>query len=84
MVTTLMVQVGYCYRLPAVHHNSLIASLPLDFGHLFNHISHSSQVRAATIRSPVGDMELAYLTSTVELQKGTFSVMVYLSAQALD
>jgi len=64
-----MVQVGYCYSLPAVHHNTLIASLPLDFGHLFNHISHTSQVRAATIRSPVGDVKLAYLTSIARLQK---------------
>ena len=80
MATTLMFDVRYSYSLPAVHHNSLIASLPLDFGHLFNHISHSSQVRATTIRSPVGDMELAYLTSIVRLQEGTVSVMVYLSA----
>ena len=80
MATTLMFDVRYGYSLPAVHHNSLIASLPLDFGHLINHISHSSQVRAATIRSPVGDVELAYLTSIARLQEGTFSVMVYLSA----
>ena len=52
----------------AVYHNRLIASPPLDFGYLFNHISHSSQVRAATIRSPFGDVELAHVMSIVGLQ----------------
>ena len=80
MATTHMCYVRYGYSLPAVHHNSLIASLPLDLGHLINHISHSSQVRAATIRSPVGDMELAYLKSIVELQEGNIQLWEYLSA----
>ena len=44
-----------------MHHNGLVASSPLDFGHLFNHINHSVQARAATIRSPVGDVELAHM-----------------------
>ena len=66
--------------MPALHHNSLIASPPLDFGQLFNHISHSSQVRAATIRSPVGDVELTQLMSIVGLQKKKHSVMFSLGA----
>ena len=62
----------------AVYHNRLIASPPLDFGHLFNHISHSSQVRAATIRSPFGDVELAHVMSIVGLQEKKHLVMFFL------
>ena len=79
-MATAHVFVRYNRIVPAVHHNGLVASPPLDFGHLLNHISHSLQVRAATIRSPVGDVELAQLISTVGLQRKKYSVMVNLSA----
>ena len=57
-------QVGYGYSVPAVHHNGLVTSPPLNFGHLLNHINHSLQARAATIRSPVGDVKLTDLLRT--------------------
>ena len=78
----MMVQVGYCYSLPAVHHNTLIVSPPLDFGHLFNHISHSSQVRAATLRSPFIDVELAYVMNIVGMQEKKHLVMFFLQCMS--
>ena len=41
---------------PAVYHNGLVACFHLDSSHLLTYISHSTQVRAATIKTPVGDM----------------------------
>ena len=53
---------------PAVYHNGTVASPPLDFAHFINHVSHSLQARAAAIRGPVGDVELAHLLGTARLQ----------------
>ena len=53
--------------LPAVYHNGLVACFHLDSSHLLYHISHSTQVRAATVKGPVGDVELDNLMGTARL-----------------
>ena len=52
---------------PAMYHNGPVAGFHLDSSHFFIHLSHSTQVRAATIRTPVGDMELDNLMGTARL-----------------
>ena len=47
---------------PAVHDNGFVASTDLDFGHFKDDISHSLDLRAATGRCPVGDVELTQLS----------------------
>ena len=47
---------------PAVHDNGFVASTDLDFGHFKDDISHSLDPRAATVRCPVGDVELTQLS----------------------
>ena len=64
---TLCLGPDHNHLIPAVYYNGPVASPPLDFYHLFNHICHSFQVRAATIRSPVGDVELVHLISIARL-----------------
>ena len=53
--------------LPAMYHNGLVACFHLNSSHLLIHISHSTQVRTATIRTPVGDVELDNLMGTATL-----------------
>ena len=53
--------------LPAVYHNGLVVCFHLNSSHLVYHISHSTQVRAATVNSPVGDVELDNLMGTARL-----------------
>ena len=52
---------------PAVYHNGPVAGFHLDSSHVLIHISHSTQVRAVTIRTPVGDVELDNLMGTARL-----------------
>ena len=60
----------HVHNSPAVYHSGTVSSPPLDFAHLINHISHSLQVRAAAVRGPVGDVELAHLMHIARLQGG--------------
>ena len=50
--------VGPCMMLflPAVNHNGVCASPPLNPGHLFHHTSDTAEVGAVAIRAPVGDV----------------------------
>ena len=55
-------------------HNGLVLSPHLHFDHFVNH-NHSLEVRAPSIRSPVGDLELVHLsvmsvTYNTSLHKG--------------
>ena len=53
--------------LPAVDHNGVVSTFPLDISHHFDHICHNFEVRAVAVGSPVGDLELAHLMSLVTL-----------------
>ena len=52
---------------PAVYHNGPVAGFHLDSSHFLIHISHNTQVRAVTIKTPVGDVELDNLMGTARL-----------------
>ena len=54
---------------PAVDHYGIVVSPHLNFDHFINHISDGLQVRAAAIRSPIGDVELAHLMCLPRLMK---------------
>ena len=55
--------------IPAVDQHRLITSPPLNPARLFHHISDTPEVRAVTIRSPVGDVKLYHLKNLIFLQK---------------
>ena len=53
---------------PAVDHDGVVASPPLDLAHLINHTGHTGQVGAAAVWGPVGDVELTHLLNSARLQ----------------
>ena len=46
---------------PAVDSDGMVASPPLDLGHLLHHTAHTVELPTAPIWSPVGDVELTHL-----------------------
>ena len=52
---------------PAVNCNGFVASSNLNFDNLINDISHCLDVGAATIRSPVSDVELTHIEGLTRL-----------------
>ena len=50
-----------------MNHNGMVPSSLLDLGHLSNHVSDALQVRAVTVRSPVGHMYLLHLVALIAL-----------------
>ena len=53
---------------PAVDHDGVVASPPLDLAHLINHTGHTGQVGAAAVWGPVGDVELTHLLNSARLR----------------
>ena len=62
-----MLDICFHWSSPAVNHNRMIASLPLYFSHLRNHICHCLEVTTTAIRGPVSDMELCHLVRLASL-----------------
>ena len=50
-----------------MNHNGMVASSLLDLGNLSDHVSDALQVRAMTVRSPVGHMYLLHLVALIAL-----------------
>ena len=52
---------------PAVYHDGFVAGSNLDFSDFKDDVNHSLDPRAATVRGPVGDVELTQLLNLFRL-----------------
>ena len=59
-----------------MNHNGFVASTNLDFSDFKNDINHSFDTRAATTRSPVGDVKLTHLLNRFSLRERANNIIL--------